>query len=58
MLTLRVERGHRSLPVGVEAVPPFVCVLNGQRGVVLVSGEGYEVLLEILLGFGVLWIAP
>ncbi len=24
-LTLRAERGHRSLPVGVEAVPPF-CV--------------------------------
>ena len=26
-LTLRAERGHRSLPVGVEAVPPpFLCI--------------------------------
>ena len=23
VLTLRAERGHRSLPVGVEAVPPL-----------------------------------
>ena len=29
VLTWRVERGHRSLPIGVEAVPPsFVCPLN------------------------------
>lgn len=27
VLTLRTERGHRSLPVGVEAVPLFACRL-------------------------------
>lgn len=59
-LTRHAERGHRSLPIGVEAVPPFVCPRNVYGVVVLVSeGEGSgEVLLEILLVFGVLWIAP
>lgn len=28
VLTLRTERGHRSLPVGVEAVPLFACPLS------------------------------
>lgn len=31
-LTWRVERGHRSLPIGVEAVPLFfVCSLFRQK---------------------------
>lgn len=34
-----------------------MCLLNVYGVVVLVEGSG-EVLLEILLAFGVLWIAP
>ena len=29
MLTLHAERGHRSLPVGVEAVPLLCAVYSG-----------------------------
>lgn len=57
-LTWRAERGHRSLPVGVEAVPPF-CSLSTCKGwLCWYLREGAEFLPEILLAFGVLWIAP
>ena len=40
-LTLRAERGHRSLPVGGGGGAPFVCPRNVYRVVVLVSeGRG------------------
>ena len=58
VLTRRAERGHRSLPVGVEAVPLLRACSMGRGELCWYLGEGSEVLLEILLAFGVLWIAP
>lgn len=58
VLTWRVERGHRSLPVGVEAVPLFLRACSTCKGWLCWYLGGAEALLEILLALGVLWIAP